>query len=48
LRLIELHRASLGNVSRLAGMVDEQRRLKAQQQQEVASTTDAAPGNSAN
>ncbi|MGS1009902.1 SapC family protein [Achromobacter anxifer] len=36
LRLIELHRASLGNVQRLAMQLDEQRRLKAQQQ-------DAAP-----
>lgn len=43
LRLIELHRASLGNVSRLAAMLDEQRRQKALQQQEVAATTDAAP-----
>ncbi|AKQ55352.1 SapC family protein [Bordetella hinzii] len=43
LRLIELHRASLGNVPRLAMMLDEQRRQKALQQQEVASTTDAAP-----
>ncbi|AZY49284.1 SapC family protein [Bordetella avium] len=31
LRLIELHRASLGNVARLAAMLDEQRRQTAQQ-----------------
>ena len=43
LRLIELHRASLGNVGRLAVMLDEQRRQKTRQQQEVASMTDAAP-----
>lgn len=40
LRLIELHRASLGNVQRLAMQLDEQRRLKALQQ-------DAAPAESA-
>ena len=43
LRLIELHRASLGNVPRLAAMLDDQRRQRAQQQQEVSSSTDAAP-----
>jgi hypothetical protein len=43
LRLVELHRASLGNVARLAARLDEQRRQKAQLQKDVASTTDAAP-----
>ena len=43
LRLIELHRASLGNVPRLAAMLDDQRRQRAQQQEEVSSSTDAAP-----
>ena len=42
LRLIELHRASLGNVPRLAAMLDDQRRQRAQQE-EVSSSTDAAP-----
>jgi hypothetical protein len=43
LRLIELHRASLGNVQRLAVRLDEQRRHKAQSQKDVESTTDIAP-----
>ena len=46
LRLIELHRASLGNVQRLAMQLDEQRRLKALRQ-DAASTADAAPAESA-
>ncbi|KNY08672.1 MAG: SapC family protein [Achromobacter sp.] len=47
LRLIELHRASLGNIQRLAMQLDEQRRIKAQQQKDVASSTDAAPSDAA-
>ncbi len=43
LRLIELHRASLGNVQRLAARLDEQRRQQVQNKKDVESTTDAAP-----
>jgi len=43
LRLIELHRASLGNVQRLAARLDERRRQQEQSRKDIESSTDVAP-----